>query len=183
MKLIQLSISVVALFCAQTSLAARPNYTYLGAGYVYDRLNGGCEQDGLFLEGSLVINELSFVRIEHTDVTSSSWCGSTTTSVGGGVRGDIGGSSSVYAAAALVHRDYGVVSETGVGVDAGVRSLVRPELEARGLVGYEALGDIETTYFGAGVDYWLSPFITLNAAITFNDHEDAGIKAGLRYNF
>lgn len=183
MRLLQLFLIVVALFSVRATYAERPNYTYVGIGYAYDHLDGGCEQDGPFLEGSLTVNELSFVRIQHTDVTSSSWCGSTSTSFGGGVRSDIGGSSSIYATAALVHRDYGNNSETGIGADAGVRSIIMPGIEATGFVGYESIDNIEITYFGGGLNYWLSRDITLSGVVTVNDNDDEGIKVGLRFNF
>lgn len=183
MKLLQLCVFVLVFAFAQLAGAARPNYTYLGLAYTYDRLDPNCKQDGVFLEGSLVVSELSFIRVQHTDVTSNSWCGSTTTSVAGGVRSDVGGSSSVYATAALVRRDYGVDAELGIAVDAGVRSVIMPNLEATGFVGYEAIDDFETTYFGGGVNYWLSRRITLTGAVTLNDSDDEGLKLGLRYNF
>lgn len=182
MRLLPSFLLTLVCFSSSSAFADRPNYTYLGLGYAYDRLDRDCEQDGLSLEGSLVINELSFVRVNHTDVTSSSWCGSTTSSFAGGVRSDIGGSSSVYATAALVHRDYGNNSETGLGADAGIRSIIVPGLEVDGFVGYEVIDDIEITYFGGGLNYWISRDFSLTATATVNDNNDKGIRVGLRFN-
>lgn len=183
MKTLQLLTLSATFLSAPFALAARPNYTYLGAAYAFDQLDAGCDRDGLLLEGSLVINELSFVRVEHTDVTSDTWCGSTSTSIGGGVRSDVGGSSSVYASAAVVRRDYGRNARLGLGADFGVRTLLAYGLEATGFVGYEAIASTEVTRFGGGVNYWVTPFVSVTAAVTFNDNQDEEARVGLRYTF
>src|SRR5690606_14394890 len=71
------------------AFASRPNYNYFGAGYARQHLDLGCEQDGLFLEGSLTLNELVYFHASHTDLTSNSWCGSTSTALSLGLRADI----------------------------------------------------------------------------------------------
>ena len=183
MKCLQFFLFAFGLACTHATFAARPNYTYLGLGYAFDKLDGGCDQDGLYLEGSLVLSELTFIQLHHTDVTSSSWCGSTTTSFSGGVRSDIGGSSSLYGTASLLHRDYGNNSDTGAGVNIGLRSLILFELEVNGLLGYESIDGYEVSYIGAGINYWLSQAFSLSAGMTLNDEDDKGVTVGLRYNF
>lgn len=183
MRLLQFFLLTVVVLPAHAAFAARPNYTYLGLGYAYDHLDGGCEQDGVSLEGSLVIDELSYIRLNHIDVTSSSWCGSTTSSVAGGVRSDVGGSSSVYATAAISRRDYGYETDLGLAVDTGFRSMVLPGVEVGAFIGYEIVDSREVTYFGGGVNYWLSRSISVTAAVTVNDNDDEGARVSLRYNF
>lgn len=183
MKPLQLLVLTATFLVAHTAAAARPNYTYLGAAYATDRLDADCDRDGLFVEGSLVVNELSFVRVKHSDLTSDTWCGSTSTAIGAGVRSDVGGSSSIYATASMVRRDFGRNAELGLAADLGVRSFVAYGLEVTGFLGYEAIDDFEVTRFGGGVNYWVSQTISITAAVTFDDDEGEEAQLGLRYNF
>lgn len=183
MRLLPLFLIATLPSFAHTASASRPDYTYLGLGYAYERVDGGCRHDGLSLEGSLVLDELWFMQLQHTDVTSSSWCGSTTSSVAGGVRSNVGGSSSVYATGALLYRDYGFHSDFGIDTRAGVRSIVSPGFEASAFVGYKSVGGFETTFLGGGVNYWLSREMSVTTDLVFNDKNEKGINVGLRYTF
>jgi hypothetical protein len=187
MKLLQFFLVTATLFAAQIALAARPNYTYAGLGFAYDYLDddliGDCEQDGPFVEGSVVLNELTYFTLEHTDVPSSSFCGSTSTALGAGVRADVGGASSVNASLSMIRRDYGNDTDIGFDVDIGLRSFVASGVEAQGILGYEDIGPNEQVYVGAGVNYYLTRRFSVNSILTINDQDDKGIKLGLRFNF
>lgn len=183
MKLLSFFLVAATLSLAHTASASRPNYTYLGAGYAHERVDGGCRHDGLFIEGSLVLDELWFMQLKHADLTSSSWCGMTNSAVSGGLRSNIGGSSSVYATGALLYRDYGFHSEFGVDLQTGLRSRISPEIEAIAFIGYESVDSFEATYVGGGVNYWLSRELSIMTNLVANDDKGTGVTVAIRYNF
>jgi hypothetical protein len=183
MKMLQGVLALVAVLTTPFALAARPNYTSVGLGYSYEHLDGGCGQDGPFVEASMVLNELYYLHLNHTDLDSDAQCGSISSALGVGIYGDIGASSSLYASLSGVRRDLGQDADLGVGVDLGLRSILNSGIEVLGLVGYEHIDRVETSYFGLGVNYWLSQSFSLSGSVKINDVHDEGLSIGLRYNF
>ncbi|MBC6904674.1 hypothetical protein DWB84_04230 [Saccharophagus sp. K07] len=165
------------------ALAARPNYNYIGAGYARQHLDLDCEQDGLFLEASFTLNELIYFHGSHTDLTSSSWCGSTSTALSLGVRADIGRQSSLYGMATMINRDYGPDSDAGFGGTIGARGFVSPGFEARAFITYESIDEIRETIYGVGMNLWFSRAFSLNAEVATSDDSNESFAVGLRFNF
>lgn len=176
-------VVLLAIICAVPAYAARPNYNYLGAGYARQHLEFNCNQDGLFLEASLTLNEIAYFHAQHTDLTSNRGCGATSTALSLGLRADIGRQSGIYALATMINRDYGHDSDAGFGGTFGVRGFASPGLEARGFVSYESIDGWRETYFGVGMNYWFSRAFSLNAEVAVSDEDTESFAVGLRFNF
>jgi hypothetical protein len=176
-------VALLAAIYVAPSYAARPNYNYFGIGYARQHLDINCDQDGLFLEGSVTLNEIAYFHAQHTDVTSNRGCGSTSTALSLGLRADIGRQSGIYGLATMINRDYGPDSDAGFGGTLGMRGFVSPGFEARGFVTYEAIDDLRETYFGVGMNYWFSRAFSLNAEAAASDEDNESFAVGLRFNF
>lgn len=174
----------MTLLAMSTGALARPNYTYLGLGYIHENISSGnsCKKGGLRLEGSIVVNEHLFAGFEHVDTPSDDWCGSTSTRLSGGLRGDLGSNSSLYALASVIAFDGGNDTDPGVGLELGVRSPLQG-IEAQFFVGYDVIDDFNEAYFGAGFNYWLARRLTLNGQLAITDEDTAKFAIGLRLNF
>lgn len=188
MKIIKQSVLASAVFLAlaiSVSASARPAYNYVGVGYMrQDVSDRNCIQDGLVLEGSLLTNEHMYVRALHVDVTSdNASCGFTMTSLSGGVRSDFGANSSVYGLATLMARDSGNDTDPGVGLQAGMRSILSSGLELKFFMGYDIVDDFDESYLGAGINYYLSRSISFMAEAFVTNEDTSGVSAGLRFNF
>jgi hypothetical protein len=176
-------IVVLSILVSAPAWASRPTFNYLGAGYTRQHLDAGCRQDGLYLEGSLALNEVAFVQANHVDVTSDNGCGSTTTSLTLGIRGNVSNLSVIYLAGTMINRDYGPDSDAGFGATLGFRSTVAPGTELRGFVTYEAVDDWRETFFGIGLNRWFARAFSLSADISTSDEDTNAFSVGLRFNF
>lgn len=170
-----------------TAFADRPNYTYFDVGYARQHLQSPdkqrrCNQDGVFVEGSLAKDEHIFFNMRHVDATSGSWCGSTTTSGSLGWRHDYGSASSFFGQATLIYQNAPRDSDIGVGATLGFRSIVLDNLEARGFAGWGSI-DTEETYVGIGLNYQLSSAFSLVGDVRVNRRSNEDFSLGIRYNF
>lgn len=186
MKVLRLPLFVlIAVFATDALAGNRPNFNYFGIGYAYDDLEDyNCTQDGLFLEGSLSYDEQVFIQARHVDVTSNDpyGCGSTTTQLSLGLRGDYGTSSVLYGKASVLFRDYGDDSDPGLGMSFGVRSIVANGLEAEGFIGYETVDSFSQSYVGGAANYWISRDFSLRATISTTSKSTTGFTFGVRFN-
>lgn len=184
---VALAVGVAAPALSQSNYG-RPNFNYVGGGYGWQDLefeNGGsCEQDGLYIEGSLLMNEQLFVQANLADY-SGDGCGSTTSALGIGIRADYGSSSSLYGVLQGLIRKFDDVndSDPGVGLSGGIRTMVRTGLEGSGFAGFEAVDGDNQLYIGAGLNYWVSPEVSLKGNVTLDDEGSTGFSIGARYNF
>lgn len=161
----------------------RPNFNYAGIGYTWDDLEEfDCEQDGLYVEGSIMVNEQMFLQGQYSDVDGNNGCGSQLGRVGAGIRADFGANSALYGIFSLVHLDYGQDADPGFGLNVGIRSIVAPGVELRGYLAHDDVDEYDQTYLGAGVNYWLSREFSLTGEATVSD-DTQGISAGIRLNF
>lgn len=176
---------LVALLSATPAAASRPDFTYLGAGYIRQHLSADvdCDQDGLYLEGSMAFNEFLYAQVRHVDVTSDSWCGSTTSAVSFGARLEVGMASALYGQGTVLYRDYGRKTSFGLGMLGGFRSILEQGLEVSVFVGHESVGAAEQTYFGGGLDYWFGGGLSINGTMAINDQSSEILTLGLRYSF
>jgi len=172
---------------AQTSSDGygRPGYTYVGGGIAMHELDdgGGCSQDGIYLEGSLGLDGQLFVQGQHVDVTSNSWCGSTTTTLSAGLRNDYGNHATMYVIGSVLNRDYGPDSDAGLGFAAGVRAMISRGVEAGGALSYETLDGSDQLYLTGSLNYWLSKDFSAKAELSTADNGNFGFGLGIRYNF
>lgn len=182
---LRVGLVLVALLSSTAAVASRPDFTYLGAGYIRQHLSADvdCDQDGLYLEGSMAFNEFLYTQVRHVDVTSDSWCGSTTSSASFGARLEVGMASALYGHGTVLYRDYGRKTRFGLGVMGGFRSILEQGLEVSVFLGHEAMGEAEQTYFGGGLDYWVGSGLSINGTMAINDQSSEILTLGLRYNF
>lgn len=183
MLLRRLCAVVLCFALSAPAWAVRPNFNYLGAGYARQQLDVGCDQDGLYLEGSLATNEVIYVHGHHMDVTSDSFCGSTSTAVSLGFRAGMSSTSVLYGQATMINRDYGPDSDAGFGATLGARGILAPATELRGFVTYEAIDDIRETIIGVGLNFWFSRAFSLSGDISTSDENNEAVSLGLRFNF
>lgn len=188
MKLLHVALVFALAASASTVFAARPGYTYAGVGYVKQDLDidyaPDCTQDGLFLEGSLAFDGQLFGHLRHVDVTSDSGrCGSTSTSISAGFRNNYGNSSSVYAMASLVNRDYGPDSDAGLGISLGIRTMYQPDVELGFSVGYESIDDYSQLYIDGSARYMIVPQFGLSIDLGINEDGNTSMGVGGRYYF
>lgn len=176
---------LLTVIAGQVLAANRPNFNYAGLGYTYQDLDSfACDQDGLFLEGSLSYDEQIFIAAKHVDVTSDGYdCGSTTTSVSLGLRGDIGTTSVLYGKATFLYRDYGSDADPGLGLSFGARSIISNGLEAEGFIGHESVDSYSESYIGGALNYWISPDFSLRGSLTSSSESTTTLGLGIRLNF
>jgi len=183
MLLQRLLVVVLCFGVTAPAWAVRPNFNYLGAGYARQQLDVGCDQDGLYLEANMALNEIVYANAHHLDVTSDSFCGVTSTALSLGFRADMSRSSVLYGQATMINRDYGPDSDAGFGATLGARGIVAPAMELRGFVTYEAIDDIRETIMGIGLNFWFSRAFSLNGDISTSDENNEAVSLGLRFNF
>jgi hypothetical protein len=183
MLLRRLSVVVLLFVVSAPAWAVQPNFNYLGLGYARQQLEAGCDQDGLFLEGSFALNEVVYAHAHHVDVTSDSWCGSTSTALSLGFRADMSSSSVLYGLATMINRDYGPDSDAGFGATLGARGFIAPAMELRGFISYETIDAIHETIVGVGLNFWFSRAFSLNGDISTSDENNEAVSLGLRFNF
>lgn len=183
MLLSALAASPLCLAQNNPSSPAGLSYTYAGIQFVDQSLDDGgfdCDQDGLNLHGSLDLKNNWFVAGSFTDV-SGDFCGSSSFQFGGGYRTAYNEVFDVYGAIAFqsVSPDHGS-SDSGLGLEAGMRGFLKPQLETRFGVFHSTTYE-QTGVFG-GLAYWFQP----NIAGTFDLNFSADVTAfaiGARMNF
>lgn len=182
---VRIYLILVALLSSANAAASRPDFTYLGAGYNRQHLSADvdCDQDGLYLEASMAFNEFIYAQARHVDVTSDSWCGSTSSFASFGARLELGAASALYGHGTVLYRDYGRRTDFGLGMMGGFRMLLEQGLEVGVFLGLESVGAADQTYFGGGLDYWVGNGLSINGTMAINDHGSETLTVGLRYNF
>lgn len=163
--------------------AARPNFTYLEAGYLNQESDELCDQDGLFLGGRYEVNSQAFFTAGFANVDGDGSCGSESLSIGYGLRGDYGNSSTFYGLGRVIRRDYEVDDDFGVGGEFGFRSIFIEGLELNALVGFEKIDDFEQIFAGVGFDYWVAQGFSVAGNFVINDENDTSISIAARLHF
>lgn len=159
------------------------SYTYAGIQYVDQSWEDGgaeCDQDGLSVYGSLDIRDNWFAVGSFTDV-SGDFCGSSTVTVGGGYRTAYNEIFDMYGTVSFqsVSPD-GWSSESGIGLEAGLRGFLKPQLESRFAVFHSTT--FEDTGILGGLAYWFQPNIAGTADLSFSS-ETTAFAIGARMNF
>lgn len=170
-----------ALTSTMAMAAERISYDYVGAQFISQNIDGGCDPDGLQLYGNTSLNSSVFLHGSLSDV-SDGGCGSTNLSAAIGYHTLFGADSSIYG---LVGIDYVDVDhggdDNGLRVSVGVRGFVAHNLEGKVEVSYHSIFDGNATLTG-GVSYWLNRNVSLVGELTLGT-DVSTIAAGARYHF
>ncbi|WP_238582380.1 porin family protein [Cellvibrio sp. OA-2007] len=182
MKKISLAIAAVSLF-ASASVMARSavSYTYAGVQFINQDLDGGCNQDGVRLGGSLELNSDFFALGSYSDV-SGNGCGSENLKMGIGYHTLFGADSSLYGAlsAENISVDYGN-SDSGLIVAAGLRGFIENNVELKVELAHHTAFDGNTVLSG-GIAYWFAPTFSVTGDVGLGS-ESSELALGLRMNF
>jgi hypothetical protein len=165
-----LAIGALMLSSA-TAMAEGPSYSFIQANYqeVDIDLGGGfdADGDGYGVAGSVAINDSWFVFASYTASEFESVIDLDQTTLGGGWNSAISEQTDWFVTLAYI--DLGVsapgfvsVSDSGFGASVGVRSLINPNFELYGSLGYSDLGDGgDGTAVAAGLWYTVAGNLAL----------------------
>ena len=173
-----LSIGALMLSSA-TALAEGPSYSYIQANYqeVDVDLGGGfdADGDGWAVAGSVAINDSWFVFAGYASSELESVVDLDETTIGAGWHSAISQTTDWYATLAYVDlglsaRGFGSISEDGFAASVGIRSMMKPNLELYGNLGYADLGDgFDGASIGAGLWYTVTGNLALGAGVDVGD--------------
>lgn len=174
-------VTVGVMVSSVTFASERINYDHVGAQFISQNIDGGCDPDGLQLYGNTSLNSNVFLHGSLSDV-SDGGCGSTNLSAAIGYHTLFGADSSIYG---LVGVDYVDVDhggdDNGLRVSVGVRGFVAQNLEGKVEVSYHSIFDGNATLTG-GVSYWLNRNVSLIGELTLGT-DVSTLAAGARYHF
>jgi hypothetical protein len=165
-----LSIGALMLSSA-TAMAEGPSYSYIQANYqeVDIDVGGGfdADGDGYGVAGSVAINDNWFVFASYMSSEFESVIDLDQTTIGGGWNSAISEKTDWFATLAYI--DLGVsapgfpsIGDSGFGASVGVRSMLNPNFELYGSLGYSDLGDGgDGTAVAAGLWYTVGGNVAL----------------------
>lgn len=157
---------------AVPALAASPAWRYAEGGYTTldPDGNGNVEPDGVFIGGKYMLQDNIYLNGEFSLMGDGGYDFNTLTA-GAGYRLPINGNTDAYFGANLERIDSDGYDDTGYSLNAGLRSMLTPELEVNGELGYYDVNDGDTTLkFGA--NYYFTPQWALGASFEFRDNAD-----------
>lgn len=186
------SLSVVALCTAlsaplpalaqsrdtQTSYGRNPHYTYGDLRLVsLDPDGPGGSADGIRLGGSMLFQPNLFGQASLTSVDNLDQL-----DLGVGMRHPLSSRTDLVGILGIIWADVGPEDDTGISLTGGVRSLIGPQFELGGYVGYaEIFGDGDISLTGEGLLH-VTRELALVASLGFSDDYDA-VTLGARWNF
>jgi hypothetical protein len=192
MKMQMKPLSVVALCTAlaaplpalaqsrntQSSYGSNPHYTYGDLRLVsLDPDGPGGSSDGIRLAGSLLFQPNLFGQASLTSVDELDQL-----EFGVGMRQPLSAGTDLVGTLGLIWADTDADDDTGISLSGGVRSLIGPQFELGGYVGYaEVFGDGDITLTGEGLLH-VTRELSLVASLGFSDDYDA-VTLGARWNF
>ncbi len=174
-----LSIGALMLSSA-AALAEGPSYSYIQATYqeIDVDLGGGTDADGdgFGVAGSVAINDSWFVFASYASSDLESVIDLDQFAVGAGWHSALSDRTDWFATLAYIDfeasaRGLGSASESGYGASVGIRSMLQPNLELYGSLGYSDLGDgADGTAIAGGLWYTVSGNLALG--LGFDAGED-----------
>jgi hypothetical protein len=184
-----LSIAALMLSSA-TAMAEGPSYSYIQANYEKVDVSGG-DGDGFRVAGSVQINDSWFVFAGYGSSDIDSRIGRfdiDRTTLGGGWNSAISENTDWFVT--LVYNDLGASgrglgsdSDSGLGANIGIRSMLNPNFELYGSLGYANFSDRgDVTVVAAGLWYTVGG----NVALGFDFEADSDITSfgiGIRLYF
>ena len=162
------------------------NYTYVQLRYADVEVDDtGLDGTGFVASGSYRINDAFFAFGGYRDIDFEFGRDASALQVGGGYIYPISGRAhamgKVFVARSEASRPGFSDSDTGHGLEVGIRGLVTPRLEARGFVNYTDIGGSDTS-MTLGADYYFTPQVS--AGLTTNFGGDVtGFTVGARFYF
>jgi hypothetical protein len=183
MRKIAFAGAVAAFAVAPLAAVAGPSYTYVGAGYGVIDPDGGDDLDGFNLEGSVAVHEnvhllAEFVEGEDGPIELDR------TRIAAGYNMPLNSATDFVARGgwSFVDLEVGPFSDSDDAFYAqvGLRSMVTPELELNGFLGYDDLE--EEVGIELGGVYNFTPNFGATAGYSYSD-ELQTYDIGLRYTF
>lgn len=168
------------------AVTASPNFSYVSLGYSQEKVSrqsNDCTQDGLLLNVSVPLNEWYYAIAEHSDQTSSKWCGATKTRAGAGMHYDVGAYSAVYGELSALIANFPWDEGIGVATSVGIRVIAVHGTEVKGFVTYESVEDHEVGLFGVGVNMWMNREFSGFFDLAVGSDSEQRLQLGVRYNF
>ena len=161
----------------QTSYGTNPHYTYGDGRIVMLDPDGGDNESGIRIGGSLLFQPNLFGVASLTDVDAL-----TQLDLGVGMRSPLSSRTDLVGILGIIWADVGPQDDTGISLTGGVRSLIGPQFELGGYVGYaEIFGDGDISLTGEGLLH-VTRELSLVASLGFSDDYDA-VTLGARWNF
>lgn len=162
------------------------SYSYAQVRYADQEIdNVNLDGDGFVIGGSYRINDKYFAFGSYSDLGFDGGLDSSSLQAGGGYIYTLNERAhavgKVFVARSEASRPGLKRNDTGFGLEAGLRGLIIPKLEARGFITYSDVGGSDTS-FTLGGDYYFTP--QLSAGLTANFGGDAqGFTIGARFYF
>jgi hypothetical protein len=162
----------------QTSYGSNPHYTYGDLRLVsLDPDGPGGSADGIRLGGSVLFQPNLFGQASLTSVDNLDQL-----DLGVGMRHPLSSGTDLVGILGIIWADTGPDDDTGISLTGGVRSLIGPQFELGGYVGYaEIFGDGDISLTGEGLLH-VTRELSLVASLGFSDDYDA-VTLGARWNF
>lgn len=175
-----------AFVSAPPAIADGLSYSYAQLRYLdveVDDVN--LDGDGFAVSGSYRINDTYFAFGGYRDINFDLGRDGSALQAGAGytypINGRVHAVGKAFLARAKASRPGFSDTETGFGIELGLRGLVVPKLEARGFVNYSDVGGSDTS-ITLGGDYYFTP--QLSAGLTADLGGDVqGFTVGARYYF
>lgn len=180
-----LSIGALMLSSA-TAMAEGPSYSYIQGLYqeVDVDFGGDADGDGFAVAGSVAINDSWYMFVDYASAEFDLSIDFDRWAVGGGWHSAISETTDWFVTASYVDAEISQggfgFSESGFGASVGVRSMVSPNLELAGTVGYS--DPEEETAVRAELWYTVTGNLALGAAASFGDDLDT-LGVGIRLYF
>lgn len=183
MRKIAFAGALAAFAVAPLAAVAGPGYTYVGAGYGVIDPDGADDLDGFTLEGSVAVHENIHLLAEFVEGEDGA-IELDRTRIAAGYNMPLNSATDFVARGgwSFVNIDVGPFSDSDDAfyAQAGVRSMVTPELELNGFLGYDDLE--EEVGIELGGVYNFTPNFGATAGYSYSD-ELQTYDVGLRYTF
>lgn len=180
MSLVSLTVLSATALSSFSAMANTPDWRYVEGGFISYDTDGRVDPDGVFAAGKYLLNpniylngELGWAESGNVDFTNLT--------IGGGYRYPVNKTTDVYAGANFERVDSDYYDDNGYSLVTGVRSMVLPELEVTGELGYVDINDGDIT-LKAGAYYYLNNQFALGASYEFMDDSDV-LQLTARYAF
>lgn len=182
-------IGAVTLLLSPVALAQSGTTGSVGGYLVHERgevsapgINGSESGLGFGVKGHLLFNQNVFAMLELQDAELTSF------RLGGGVLIPAGPATQWALGAALVDKDF----DDGVGLFAGLKHALNPQMDLKGSLGYLMLGDVDGLELTLGGGYKIDRYWTAFADLRLFQGEVDGadvdidtteFRFGASYNF
>ena len=165
------------MLSSAVALAEGPSYSYIQASYQEIDVDLGgnidADGDGYGVAGSVAINESWFVFAGYSSFDLESVVDLDQLQAGVGWHSPISDRTDWFVTGSYIDyeasaRGFGSVSEDGIGIGIGIRSMINPNFELYGQATYEDVGDGDTT-LEAGLWYTVTGNFALGAGLDVGD--------------